>query len=157
MKIIQLFILFFVILQQIDAKNNNDYFEATQSATAASVKVARQKALLHAKNLLATMVNGKVVNVAKAYIDHNSLKETSLDEFVTETQTIAIVTLNGAEIFNESVIQEKKKNVINYTVMITLRLSKSKVLGLLCDKLSLNPVISDKFNKENFESEWNKY
>lgn len=109
MKIIQLFILFFVILQQIDAKNNNDYFEATQSATAASVKVARQKALLHAKNLLATMVNGKVVNVAKAYIDNNSLKETSLDEFVTETQTIAIVTLNGAEIFNESVIQEKKK------------------------------------------------
>lgn len=157
MKIIQLFILFFVILQQIDAKNNNDYFEATQSATAASVKVARQKALLHAKNLLATMVNGKVVNVAKAYIDHNYLKETSLDEFVTETQTIAIVTLNGAEIFNESVIQEKKKNVINYTVMITLRLSKSKVLGLLCDKLSLNPVISEKFNKENFESEWNKY
>lgn len=157
MKIIQLFILFFVILQQIDAKNNNDYFEATQSATAASVKVARQKALLHAKNLLATMVNGKVVNVAKAYIDNNSLKETSLDEFVTETQTIAIVTLNGAEIFNESVIQEKKKNVINYTVMITLRLSKSKVLGLLCDKLSLNPVISEKFNKENFESEWNKY
>lgn len=157
MKIIQLFILFFVILQQIDAKNNNDYFEATQSATAASVKVARQKALLHAKNLLATMVNGKVVNVAKAYIDNNSLKETSLDEFVTETQTIAIVTLNGAEIFNESVIQEKKKNVINYTVKITLRLSKSKVLGLLCDKLSLNPVISEKFNKENFESEWNKY
>lgn len=41
--------------------------------------------------------------------------------------------------------------------MITLRLSKSKVLGLLCDKLSLNPVISEKFNKENFESEWNKY
>lgn len=151
-----LVLLLCAMLQQADAKGNEDYFEATQSATSALVKVARQKALLHARNLLATMIDGKIVNVSKSYIDHHSLTGVSADEFVTETRAMARVVLEGAEIADESVVQEKKGDMKNYTVTITLRLSQKDVFESLCERLKTDSLTLPGFDQKKFEEEWNK-
>lgn len=129
------------------------YFECTQSATASSASIAKQKALLHARNLLATMVNGKVKNVSQSYISNNSLTGETADEFMTETKTTASILLKGAEVADESVVMEKKNR---YTVYVTLKLNKKNILDSLCKNISENKSLSNGFDKEKFTEEWNK-
>lgn len=133
--------------------DSGKYFECTQSATAPSAAIAKQKALLHARNLLATMVNGKVTNVSQSYISNNSLTGETADEFMTETKTTASILLKGAEVADESVVMEKKNR---YTVYVTLKLNKKKILDSLCKNISENESLSNGFDKEKFTKEWNK-
>lgn len=133
--------------------DSGKYFECTQSATAPSAAMAKQKALLHARNLLATMVNGKVTNVSQSYISNNSLTGETADEFMTETKTTASILLKGAEVADESVVMEKKNR---YTVYVTLKLNKKKILDSLCKNISENKSLSNGFDKEKFTKEWNK-
>ena len=135
------------------SNDSTKYFECTQSATAPSVSMARQKALLHAKNLLATMVNGKVKNVSESYISNNSLTGETADEFMTETKTTASILLKGAEVADESVVMEKKNR---YTVYVTLKLDKKKILDSLCKNISENKSLSNGFDKGKFTEEWNR-
>lgn len=92
------------------ADNDKNYFVATQTASASSVTVARQKAMLHARNLLATMINGKIKNVSESYIRNQTNTGESADEFITETQMAVKMLLKGAKITDESVISEQKGN-----------------------------------------------
>ena len=133
--------------------DSGKYFECTQSATAPNAAMAKQKALLHARNLLATMVNGKVKNVSQSYISNNSLTGETADEFITETKTTASILLKGAEVADESVVMEKKNR---YTVYVTLKLNKKKILDSLCKNISENKSLSNGFDKEKFTKEWNK-
>lgn len=133
--------------------DNNNAFVCTQSATAPNAAIARQKALLHARNLLATMVNGKVKNVSENYINHNSLTGESVNEFITETQTTASVLLSDIEVADESVVKEKKNK---YTVYVTLKLDKKKVLNSLCKNILKNKSLSNNFDEKAFTEEWNK-
>lgn len=132
--------------------DSGKYFECTQSATAPSAAMAKQKALLHARNLLATMVNGKVKNVSQSYISNNSLTGETADEFITETKTTASILLKGAEVAEESVVKENKKL---FTVFLTLRIEKKKILESLCESISSNQTLERDFNKEKFTKEWN--
>lgn len=136
-------------------KNADDklYFTATQSATTSSILSARKKALMFAKNTLATMVNGKVNNVTKSYIDHDSEAGKSADDFMTETRMTANMLLQNVEIADENVIQEKKGK---YTVYITLKLKKDEVLKALCKRLDENKVTKETFQKDVFTNLWNK-
>lgn len=136
-------------------KNADDklYFTATQSATTSSILSARKKALMFAKNTLATMVNGKVNNVTKSYIDHNTDTGKSADEFMTETRMTANMLLQNVEIADENIVQEKKGK---YTVYITLKLKKNEVLKALCKRLNENKVTKETFQKEVFTDLWNK-
>lgn len=133
--------------------DNNNAFVCTQSATAPNAAIARQKALLHARNFLATMVNGKVKNVSENYINHNSLTGESVNEFITETQTTASVLLSDVEVADESVVKEKKNK---YTVYVTLKLDKKKVLNSLCKNILKNKSLSNNFDEKAFTEEWNK-
>ena len=125
------------------SNDSGKYFECTQSATAPNAAMAKQKALLHARNLLATMVNGKVKNVSQSYISNNSLTGDTADEFMTETKTTASILLKGAEVADESVVMEKKNR---YT----------KILDSLCKNISENKSLSNGFDKGRFTEEWNK-
>lgn len=129
------------------------YFTVTQSATTSSVLSARQKALIFAKNTLATIVNGKMKNVTKSYIDHNSETGKSADEFMTETRMTANMLLQNIEIADENVVQEKKGK---YTVYITLKLKKDEVLKALCKRLNENKATKATFQKEVFTGLWEK-
>lgn len=129
------------------------YFTATQSATTSSILSARKKAQMFAKNTLATMVNGKVNNVTKSYIDHNTDTGKSADEFMTETRMTANMLLQNIEIADENIVQEKKGK---YTVYITLKLKKDEVLKALCKRLDENMVTKETFQKEVFTDLWNK-
>lgn len=153
-KLIYLAFMFLMSLHYAFATDdNNNAFVCTQSATAPNAAIARQKALLHARNLLATMVNGKVKNVSENYINHNSLTGESVNEFITETQTTASVLLSDIEVADESVVKEKKNK---YTVYVTLKLDKKKVLNSLCKNILKNKSLSNNFGEKAFTEEWNK-
>lgn len=153
-KLIYLAFMFLMSLHYAFATDdNNNAFVCTQSATAPNAAIARQKALLHARNLLATMVNGKVKNVSENYINHNSLTGKSVNEFITETQTTASVLLSDIEVADESVVKEKKNK---YTVYVTLKLDKKKVLNSLCKNILKNKSLSNNFDEKAFTEEWNK-
>lgn len=137
----------------IKKESDKEYFTATQSATAASVIAARQKALAFAKNTLATMVNGKVENVTKSYIDHNSETGKSADDFITETRMTARMLLQNVAVADENVAQEKKGK---YTVYITLKLKKEEVLKMLCKKLQENEATKEAFQQKVFTDLWKK-
>lgn len=113
MKCFLLFVFWSVAYNSYALKGLEDkaYFTATQSATTSSVLSARQKALIFAKNTLATMVNGKVKNVTKSYIEHNSETGKSVDEFMTETRMTVGMLLQNVEIADENVVQEKRGNI----------------------------------------------
>lgn len=153
-KLIYLAFMFLMSLHYAFATDdNNNAFVCTQSATAPNAAIARQKALLHARNLLATMVNGKVKNVSENYINHNSLTGESVNEFITETQTTASVLLSDIEVADESVVKEKKNK---YTVYVTLKLDKKKVLNSLCKNILKSKSLSNNFDEKAFTEEWNK-
>lgn len=153
-KLIYLAFMFLMSLHYAFATDdNNNAFVCTQSATAPNAAIARQKALLHARNLLATMVNGKVKNVSENYINHNSLTGESVNEFIIETQTTASVLLSDIEVADESVVKEKKNK---YTVYVTLKLDKKKVLNSLCKNILKNKSLSNNFDEKAFTEEWNK-
>lgn len=153
-KLIYLAFMFLMSLHYAFATDdNNNAFVCTQSATAPNAVIARQKALLHARNFLATMVNGKVKNVSENYINHNSLTGESVNEFITETQTTASVLLSDVEVADESVVKEKKNK---YTVYVTLKLDKKKVLNSLCKNILKNKSLSNNFDEKEFTKEWNK-
>lgn len=153
-KLIYLAFMFLMSLHNAFATDdNNNAFVCTQSATAPNAAIARQKALLHARNFLATMVNGKVKNVSENYINHNSLTGESVNEFITETQTTASVLLSDVEVADESVVKEKKNK---YTVYVTLKLDKKKVLNSLCKNIVKNKSLSNNFDEKAFTEEWNK-
>lgn len=153
-KLIYLAFMFLMSLHNAFATDdNNNAFVCTQSATAPNAAIARQKALLHARNFLATMVNGKVKNVSENYINHNSLTGESVNEFITETQTTASVLLSDVEVADESVVKEKKNK---YTVYVTLKLDKKKVLNSLCKNILKNKSLSNNFDEKVFTEEWNK-
>lgn len=153
-KLIYLAFMFLMSLHYAFATDdNNNAFVCTQSATAPNAAIARQKALLHARNFLATMVNGKVKNVSENYINHNSLTGESVNEFITETQTTASVLLSDIEVADESVVKEKKNK---YTVYVTLKLDKKKVLNSLCKNILKNKSLSNNFDEKAFTEEWNK-
>lgn len=153
-KLIYLAFMFLMSLHYAFATDDNDNaFVCTQSATAPNAAIARQKALLHARNLLATMVNGKVKNVSESYISNNSLTGESIDEFITETKTTASVLLSDVEVSDESVVKEKKNK---YTVYVTLKLDKNKVLNSLCKNILENKSLSNDFDEKKFTEEWNK-
>ena len=153
-KLIYLAFMFLMSLHYAFATDdNNNAFVCTQSATAPNAAIARQKALLHARNLLATMVNGKVKNVSENYINHNSLTGESVNAFITETQTTASVLLSDVEVAGESVVKEKKNK---YTVYVTLKLDKKKVLNSLCKNILKNKSLSNNFDEKAFTEEWNK-
>lgn len=130
---------------------NSIYFMATQSATTSSVLSARQKALVFAKNTLATMVNGKVKNVTQSYIDHASEANKSADDFMTETRMTAKLLLQNVEIADEKVVQGKKGK---YTVYITLKLRKEEVLKALCKRLKENEVTKTTFHEDLYSDLW---
>lgn len=155
MKCFLLFVFWSVAYNSYVLKGLEDkaYFTATQSATTSSVLSARQKALIFAKNTLATMVNGKVKNVTKGYIEHNSETGKSVDEFMTETRMTVGMLLQNVEIADENVVQEKKGK---YTVYITLRLKKDEVLQALCKRLDENKETKGIFRKDVFTDLWDK-
>lgn len=154
MKLKTLFFVFCLstLSVHIYADKESKVFEATQSASAKSAMLARQKALLHAKNLLATMVNGKVENTTKSYIAHQTLTGLSSDEFISATVATAKTVIEGAEITTDSVVKTKN----GYTVFITLTLSKSKVTDSLCKTLSTYASTNPAFDIQKFLEEWNK-
>ncbi|WP_448779139.1 hypothetical protein [Bacteroides congonensis] len=155
MKCFLLFVFWSVAYNSYVLKGLEDkaYFTAIQSATTSSVLSARQKALIFAKNTLATMVNGKVKNVTKGYIEHNSETGKSVDEFMTETRMTVGMLLQNVEIADENVVQEKKGK---YTVYITLKLKKDEVLQALCKRLDENKETKDIFRKDVFTDLWDK-
>lgn len=137
----------------LESLDNDLYFIVTQSATSATVVSARQKALAFAKNTLATMVNGKVENVTKSYIEHDSDTGKSADNFITETRMTVKMLLQNIEVDDENIVQEKKGK---YTVYITLRLKKDEVLKTLCKQLLENKNTKGTFRKEVFTGLWEK-
>ncbi|WP_368113229.1 hypothetical protein [Bacteroides sp. RTP21281st1_E4_RTP21281_210402] len=155
MKCFLLFVFWSVAYNSYVLKGLEDkaYFTAIQSATTSSVLSARQKALIFAKNTLATMVNGKVKNVTKGYIEHNSETGKSVDEFMTETRMTVGMLLQNVEIADENVVQEKKGK---YTVYITLKLKKDEVLQALCKRLNENKETKGIFRKDVFTDLWDK-
>ena len=99
--------LFVIILNSTVAWGADDdkaFFMTTQSATALSVVSARQKALIFARNTLATMVNGKVINITKSYIDSYTETDKTADEFLTETKTTASMLLQDLSVADETVV-----------------------------------------------------
>lgn len=133
------------------ADDEKNYFVATQTATESSVSVAKQKAMLHARNLLATMINGKIKNVSDSYISNRSSTGESADEFVTETQMAVKMLLKGVKIADESVTGEPKGK---YTVCVTLQLRKDDCLDTLCHTLSESESIKNSFQKDLFIQLW---
>ena len=72
---------------------------------------------------------------------------------MTETKTTASILLKGAEVADESVVMEKKNR---YTVYVTLKLDKKKILDSLCKNISENKSLSNGFDKGKFTEEWNR-
>lgn len=148
--------LFILVLNSISicgANDNREYFVVTQSATTTSALSARQKAMVFARNTLATIVNGKIKNTTESYVYNNTETGKLADEFLTETKTVASILLQNVEVADETVVKEKKEK---YTVYITLRLKKSEVLHALCKHLSESPKTKVTFKKENFTDLWEK-
>lgn len=148
--------LLILILPSLAVWGSDDdkaYFMVTQNATTASVMSARQKALTFARNTLATMIDGKIKNVAESYLHNNTQKNELADEFITETKTTAHTLLQNVSVADETVVKEKKGM---YTVYITLKINKNEFLDTLCKRLSENKATKGAFNKETFTNVWKK-
>ncbi len=137
----------------VQAQLDEDFFKIEQNATASKAVMARQKAVVNARNALSALINGKLETVTKSYMEHNGTTGSSGETFLQETKTCARMLLQNVSIVKESTVQETNKQ---YTVYVTLQIKKSDVLKSLCSHMVGNDKIKDSFNTDAFSEIWNK-
>lgn len=138
-----------------DGKSDKKFFRASSMATSSDLQLAKEKALLLAKQRLVTLINSNTKSVTDRYVNEREFGDASEFEqkFENLTREVADETLNNIVVTCEkaSVLDDKK-----YRAFIAIEVSKEDVMTGIDRKLSNNQKLQVDYDKKKFEEIFNQ-
>lgn len=136
-------------------KSDKKFFRATSMATSSDLQLAKEKALLLAKQRLVTLVNSNTKSVTDRYVNEREFSNASEFEqkFENLTREVADETLTNIVVTCEkaSVLDDKK-----YRAFIAIEVAKEDVLNGIENKISKNQKLQVDYDKKKFEDIFNQ-
>jgi len=139
-----------IIPCQKEGKSDADSYRADASATSVNMQASREKALLAAKQRLASLINSKIKSVTDRYMNETEVADRSSFEQKFENLT--------REAVNQTLVDTKvtceKTGTIDggkYQTFIALEVSKTAVRDGISNNLSNRDKVQVDYDKKKFE------
>ena len=136
-------------------KSDKNFYRASAMATSSDLSLAKEKALLLAKQRLVTLINSNTKSVTDRYVNEREMGEASEFEqkFENLTREVADETLQNIVVACEkaSVLDSKK-----YRAFIAIEVNKKELLEGINKKLTNNAKLQVDYDKMKFEEIFNQ-
>lgn len=136
-------------------KSDKKFFRASSMSTSADLQLAKEKALLLAKQRLVTLINSNTKSVTDRYVNEREFGENSEFEqkFENLTREVADETLTNIVVTCEkaSVLDDKK-----YRAFVAIEVSKEDVMNGIDSKITKNQKLQVDYDKKKFEEIFNQ-
>ena len=136
-------------------RSDKKFFRASSMATSSDLQLAKEKALLAAKQRLVTLINSNTKSVTDRYVNEREFGDASEFEskFENLTREVADENLTNIVVTCEkaSVLDDKK-----YRAFIAIEVSKEDILNGINSKLSNNQKLQVDYDKKKFEEIFNQ-
>jgi len=144
-----------IIPCQNEGKSDAENYRADASATSVNMQASREKALLAAKQRLASLINSKIKSVTDRYMNETEVADRSNFEQKFENLTREVVSQT---LVDTKVACEKTGTIDGgkYQTFIALETSKAAIRDGINNKLSNNDKIQVDYDKQKFEKIYNE-
>ena len=144
-----------IIPCQNEGKSDAENYRADASATSVNMQASREKALLAAKQRLASLINSKIKSVTDRYMNETEVADRSNFEQKFENLTREVVSQT---LVDTKVACEKTGTIDGgkYQTFIALETSKTAIRDGINNKLSNNDKIQVDYDKQKFEKIYNE-
>lgn len=136
-------------------RSDKSYFRASSMSTSSDLQLAKEKALLLAKQRLVTLINSNTKSVTDRYVNEREVGDAAEFEqkFENLTREVADETLN-----NIVVICEKSSVLANkqYRAFIAIEVSKEDIINGFSRKVSKDDKLQVDYDKKKFEEIFNQ-
>lgn len=136
-------------------KSDKTFYRASAMSTSSDLSLAKEKALLLAKQRLVTLINSNTKSVTDRYVNEREMGDASDFEqkFENLTREVADETLNNIVVACEkaSVLDSKK-----YRAFVAIEVNKKELLEGINKKLSNNSKLQIDYDKKKFEEIFNQ-
>jgi hypothetical protein len=130
-------------------KSDKKFFRASSMSTSSDLQLAKEKALLLAKQRLVTLINSNTKSVTDRYVNEREMGENSEFEqkFENLTREVADETLNNIVVTCEkaSVLEDRK-----YRAFVAIEVAREDVMNGIDKKLSSNQRLQVDYDKKKF-------
>ena len=142
------------ILEEVPCENagksDKKFFRASSLATSSDLQLAKEKALLLAKQRLVTLINSNTKSVTDRYVNEREFGDAAEFEqkFENLTREVADETLTNIVVSCEkaSVLDDKK-----YRAFVSIEVSRDDVLTGIDKRVSRDQKIMIDYDKKKFE------
>ena len=142
------------IIEELPCENqgrsDKNFFRASAMSTSADLSLAKEKALLQAKQRLVTLINSSTKSVTDRYVNEREVGDASEFEqkFENMTREVADQTIN-----NIVVICEKASVMDNgkYHGFVAIEVSRDDVLNGIDDRISNDSKLQLDYDKKKFQ------
>lgn len=136
-------------------RSDKNFFRASAMATSSDLSLAKEKALLNAKQRLVTLINSNTKSVTDRYVNEREFGDASEFEqkFENLTREVADETISNIVVACEkaSVLDNGK-----YRGFVAIEVSKEDILNGISKKLSGNQKLQVDYDKAKFEEIFNQ-
>lgn len=136
-------------------RSDKNFFRATSMATSSDLQLAKEKALILAKQRLTTLINSTTKTVTERYANEREIGDAGEFEqsFENMTREVAEETLNNIVVTCEkaSVLDNKR-----YRAFVAIEVAKDDILNGLSRQISNNSKLQLDFDRSKFEETYNQ-
>lgn len=136
-------------------RSDKNFYRASAMATSSDLSLAKEKALLNAKQRLVTLINSNTKSVTDRYVNEREFGDASEFEqkFENLTREVADETISNIVVACEkaSVLDNGK-----YRGFVAIEVSKEEILNGINNKLSNNQKLQVDYDKKKFEEIFNQ-
>lgn len=136
-------------------RSDKNFFRASAMATSSDLSLAKEKALLNAKQRLVTLINSNTKSVTDRYVNEREFGDAAEFEqkFENLTREVADETISNIVVACEkaSVLDNGK-----YRGFVAIEVSKDDILNGISKKLSGNQKLQVDYDKAKFEEIFNQ-
>ena len=136
-------------------RSDKKFFRASAMATSSNLQLAKEKALLAAKQRLVTLINSNTKSVTDRYVNEREFGDASEFEqkFENLTREVADETLTNVVVACEkaSVLDNGK-----YNAFIAVEVDKEDILNGINNRLSNDKKLQVDYDKKKFEEIFNQ-
>lgn len=136
-------------------RSDKNYFRASGMATSSDLSLAKEKALLNAKQRLVTLINSNTKSVTDRYVNEREFGDAAEFEqkFENLTREVADETISNIVVACEkaSVLDNGK-----YRGFVAIEVSKEDLLNGINNKLTKNQALQVDYDKKKFEEIFNQ-
>ena len=137
-----------------EGRSNKKFFRATGMATSSDLALAKEKALLNAKQRIVTLINSNTKTVTDRYVNEREFGEASEFEAKFENLTREVAD----ETITNLVVTCEKASVLDngkYRGFVAIEVDKEDVLNGINTKLSNQAKLQVDYDKMKFEQIFN--